>query len=73
MLKKRQSRDRLIFNMGIPIPGKDTLYIETGPLKAGYIKNGNHIFWNPFMTPQYILGLKIQTHINHVYRTKQYG
>ena len=25
------SHDRLIFNMGIPIPGKDSLYIETGP------------------------------------------
>ena len=31
MLKIRRSRDRLIFNMGIPIPGKDGLYIETGP------------------------------------------
>ena len=31
MLKIRQSRDRLIFNIGIPIPGKDGLYIETGP------------------------------------------
>ena len=31
MLKIRRSRDRLIFNMGIPIPGKDDLYIETGP------------------------------------------
>ena len=31
MLKKRRSHDRLIFNMGIPIPGKDGLYIETGP------------------------------------------
>ena len=31
MLKVRRSRDRLIFNMGIPIPGKDGLYIETGP------------------------------------------
>ena len=30
MLKMRRSRDRLIFNMGIPIPGKDRLYIETG-------------------------------------------
>ena len=29
MLKIRRSRDRLIFNMGIPIPGKDGLYIET--------------------------------------------
>ena len=28
---KTVSRDRLIFNMGIPIPGKDGLFIETGP------------------------------------------
>ena len=32
MLKIRRSRDCLIFNMRIPIPGKDGLYIETGPL-----------------------------------------
>ena len=31
MLKIRQSYDRLIFNMGIPIPRKDGLYIKTGP------------------------------------------
>ena len=31
MLKIRRSHDRLIFNMGISIPGKDGLYIETGP------------------------------------------
>ena len=31
MLKIRRSRDRLIFNMGTPIPGKDGLYIETWP------------------------------------------
>ena len=31
MLKIRWSCDRLIFNMGIHIPGKDCLYIETGP------------------------------------------
>ena len=31
MLKIRRSHDRLIFNMGIPIPGKDGLYIEIGP------------------------------------------
>ena len=30
MLKTRRSHDRLIFNMGIPIPGKDGLYIEMG-------------------------------------------
>ena len=31
MLKIRRSHDRLIFNIGIPIPGKDRLYIETAP------------------------------------------
>ena len=31
MLKIKQSCDRLIFNMGIPIPRKAGLYIETGP------------------------------------------
>ena len=31
MLKIRRSRDRLIFNIGIPIPDKDGLYIEMGP------------------------------------------
>ena len=31
MLKIRRPNGRLIYNMGIPIPGKDGLYIETGP------------------------------------------
>ena len=31
MLKIRRSRNHLIFNMGIPIPGKEGLHIETGP------------------------------------------
>ena len=31
MLKIRRPNGRLIFNMEIPIPGKDGLYIETGP------------------------------------------
>ena len=31
MLKIRRSHDRLIFNMGIPTPGKDGLYNETWP------------------------------------------
>ena len=35
MLNIRGSHDRLIFNMGIPTPGKDGLYIETGP-KPGF-------------------------------------
>ena len=30
MLKIKRSRDRRFFNMRIPIPGKDGLYIETG-------------------------------------------
>ena len=37
MLKIRRSCDRLIFNMGIPIPGKDVLYIDNGP---GLCANG---------------------------------
>ena len=28
--------DRLIFNIGIPIPGKDGLYIETGPWRCDW-------------------------------------
>ena len=35
MLKIRRSRDRLLFNMGIPIPGNYGLYIETGPMYQG--------------------------------------
>ena len=31
MLKTRRSHDRPMFNMGIPIPRKDSLYIEMGP------------------------------------------
>ena len=30
-VEKNLSRDRLIFKMGIPIPGKDGLYSEMGP------------------------------------------
>ena len=37
MLKIRRSGDRLIFNMGIPIPGKDSLYIETGPWSSSKV------------------------------------
>ena len=36
MLKIRRSRDRLIFNMVIPLPGKDGLYIETGASPPQY-------------------------------------
>ena len=34
MLKIRRSRDRLIFNMGIPIPGKDGICMEIVPRLA---------------------------------------
>ena len=47
MLKIRRSHDRLIFNMGIPIPGKNGLYIETGPRCCF---NGTvmlSIYWSP--------------------------
>ena len=37
MLRIRQSCDRLIFNMGIPIPWKESLYIETGPSSSSTI------------------------------------
>ena len=33
MLKIRRPTGRLIFNMGIPIPGKTVFYIETGPCR----------------------------------------
>ena len=38
MLKIRRSHDRLIVNMGIPIPGKDSLYIEMGP-RCGFVSH----------------------------------
>ena len=34
MLKIRRSRDSRFFNMKIPIPGKDALYIETVPRRV---------------------------------------
>ena len=37
MLKIRRPNGRLIFNMGIPIPGKDGLYIEMGPRPSSWI------------------------------------
>ena len=39
MLKIRRSRDRLIFNMGIPIPGKYGLYIDTEPRSKHFVSN----------------------------------
>ena len=38
MLKIRRPTGRLIFNMGIPIPGKTVFYIETGPRSSFWMK-----------------------------------
>ena len=59
MLKISQSHDCLIFNMGIPIPGKDGLYIESGPSTLSlyqeklinvlrFEQNGHHFAKNNF-------------------------
>ena len=45
MLKIRRSRDRLIFNMGIHIPGKDGLYIEKGPRFHCTTKYESFVAW----------------------------
>ena len=44
MQKIRRSRDRVLFNTELPIPGKDGLYIETGPCLS-YIARC-HAKWN---------------------------
>ena len=41
--KIRRSHDRLIFNMGISIPEKDSLYIQTGPRSCEFIGISNGI------------------------------
>ena len=50
MLKIRQSRDRIVPNMGIPIPGKDSLYIKTGAclqqLECQYSLEMQAWYWN---------------------------
>ena len=46
MLKIRRSHDRLIFNMVIPILGKDGLYIEIGPRRlAIFVTNSDTVYW----------------------------
>ena len=50
MLKIRRPTGRLIFNMGIPIPGKTVFYIETGPRShCAYRANQTSLFSNPLM------------------------
>ena len=53
--KLRSFCDRLIFNMGIPIPGKDGLYIETGTCSQ-VIDITTMIYWD--LWPKYVLSAK---------------
>ena len=46
----RPSYDRLIFNMSNPIPGKDGLYIATGPWYTAYI---GFQYWYTYVCPLY--------------------
>ena len=46
MLKIRRYLDRLIYNMGIPIPRKDGLYIEIGP--SCRLRHDDVIKWKHF-------------------------
>ena len=39
ILKIRRSHNHLIFNMGMPLPGKNGLYIEMGPRYIGFNKS----------------------------------
>ena len=68
MLKIRQSRDRLIFNIGIPITGKDGLYIEAGPWTIQNFSvdiKGIVNFCHPTMHQ-----ISVSTHKNHANVTK---
>ena len=55
MLKIRRPNGRLIFNMGIPIPGKDGLYIETGPC---WHQQSQSMLVQVLNCPQQLLGRK---------------
>ena len=58
MLKIRRSHDRLIFNMGIPIPEKDGLYIESGPRPSAPMvlakSSRNNLGFTPEMLVYYL-------------------
>ena len=44
-----QYRDHLIFNIGIPIPGKDGLYNEMGPWSRSHVCH-YYVLWNTVLT-----------------------
>ena len=51
MLKIRRPLGRLIFNMGIAIPGKTVFLIETAPWLALVQEVAEHLFYiRPFVT-----------------------
>ena len=70
MLKIRRPTGRLIFNMGIPIPGKDGLYIETGPwlcwncVPSLFVELCHDMYDNHFNLFSLYL---IRIRINHIY------
>ena len=67
MLKKRRSHDCLIFNMGIPIPGKDGLYIETGP-RGPFQYSSRHLIvrFHEVLKPKYLCNKIIQNFCLHL-------
>ena len=74
MFKIRRSRDRLIFNMEIPIPGKDSLYIETGPRSSSLQKCGlMYCMHKPYDVWHHNIDMICSTSINpHHYITGHY-
>ena len=76
MLQIRQSRDHYIFNMGIPIPGKDNLYIDTGPgclfciefTMLYYTTNRQHQYFPAIIegTVTCVIYVKASTHEGHL-------
>ena len=64
MLKIRRSCYPLIFNMGISIPGKDDLYIETGPDAFNNLISSNTNGCHSFIT---VIG------IASVFNTSRFG
>ena len=52
IMKIRWSHERLIFNMGIPIPGKDHLYVEMGPCSP-HSRTSYHQIWHHLKGARY--------------------
>ena len=72
MSKIKQSRDHLIFNMRIPIPGKDCLDIEMGPCPQNLIESGNRAFWLFSWLPIGEVLVVVDHQTNHSVRSGSY-